>query len=104
VHILPFTVSSVLCSEVLLIPESKQSRYTLISYQVHASPVPPISPVRTSQGNKLFPAKTDYSISPIPGLKINFNSVYQLSRLIIVLLVLGFIISIVGRTVKLIII
>jgi hypothetical protein len=103
-HILPFTVSSVLRSELLLIPESKQSGYTTISYQVHAAPIPSISPVRTSQGNKLLPAKTDYTVSPITSLNINLNSVYQLSCLIMVLLVIGFIISIVGRTVKLIII
>jgi cytoskeletal protein RodZ len=97
-------MNSFICLEMLFIPESKQSGYTSVTHQVHASPIPSISPVRTSQRNKLLPPKTDYSISPVPGLNINLNSVYQLSHLIIVLLILGFIISIVGRTVKLIII
>jgi hypothetical protein len=80
-------VSPFLRREKLFISERKQSGYTPFTHKVHATAITPITAVRTSQGNELLSAKTDYTISSRPGLNINLNSVYQLSVLIRILLI-----------------
>ncbi len=78
-HILPSSISPLLCPEVLSVSEPSQSSYACITYQIDASSVPPFAPIGSPKRYKFLPTETDYTIASIPTLDINLNSIYQLS-------------------------